>query len=217
MADRAPICGDSENGWTRAFVATMGIANLGHLPPVGMVLSVIRWARAQADIRARERTVVRREQVVATRTQQLDELETAERNLANQRWGGLELDVPQIVRAYWDASGRVDLTLSYTIRNRRALSGFVETVQGSIMWPSGFVTQLEAKRVDQQLSGGSAYSFSRTVQWMVRDDQLVWLTAQHKRIALASCSVTLEIFARLGGEVVRMELTNHPVELLVSG
>lgn len=37
------------------------------------------------------------------------------------------------------------------------------------------------------------------------------------RIALASCTVTLEIFARLGDEVVRLDVTNQPVELLMSG
>jgi len=84
--------------------------------------------------------------------------------------------VPQIARAYWEPSGRVDLTLNYTIRNRRAVGSFVETVQCSITWPMGVVTQLETKRVDQPLSGGTVHSFSRAVQWMVRDDQLVWLT-----------------------------------------
>jgi hypothetical protein len=63
--------------------------------------------------------VALREQTFAQRTDQLAELETAERNL----------DVPSIVTAYWQQSGRVDLTLQFRIRNRRVVRGFVETIQ----------------------------------------------------------------------------------------
>lgn len=122
-------------------------------------------------------------------------------------------------------SGRVDLTLQFRIRNRRAVRGFVETVQGNITWPTGIVAALEAKRVDIELSPASAQDFSRAVQWIVGEDQLEWLTDPaksvptvsegaammvevSKRIALVDCSVTLEIFARLGTEPVRIDLPN---------
>src|SRR5260370_11842707 len=108
----------------------MDVSAIVHLP-VGLVAGTFGWVRSQLDVRAREKAVALREQTVAQQTDRLAELETAERNLVNQRWGGLEVDVPSIVTAYWQQSGRVDLTLQFRIRNRRAVPGFVETIQSN--------------------------------------------------------------------------------------